>query len=268
MKDWKCLRLEVRDHVAHLVLCRPEKRNTMTIGFFGELREAAEAIDNDESVRVVVLSAQGKSFTAGLDLVEASGLWHEQSARNRHAFRRMVMALQDSFTAVEKCRKPFVAAVHGHCIGGGVDLACVCDIRMASQDAIFSIRETRMAMVADLGTLQRIASIVGQGWTRELALTGRDFDAVFAERIGFVTRVLPDREKLLEEATKLAGEIAGLSPITVQGVKETLNFSRDHGIAAGLEYVAQKNAALLPSEDLMEAFQAFMEKRKPNFKGR
>lgn len=268
MKDWKCLRLEVRGHVAHLVLCRPEKRNTMTIGFFGELREAAEAIDGDESVRAVVLSAEGKTFTAGLDLVEASGLWQEQTARSRHSFRQVVMNLQESFTSVERCRKPFVAAIHSHCIGGGVDLACVCDIRLASQDAIFSIRETRMAMVADLGTLQRIASIVGQGWARELALTGRDFDAAFAERIGFVTRVLPDREQLLQEAEKLAGEIAALSPITVQGVKETLNFSRDYGIRAGLEYVAQKNAAILPSEDLMEAFQAFMEKRKPNFKGR
>jgi enoyl-CoA hydratase len=125
-----------------------------------------------------------------------------------------------------------------------------------------------MAMVADLGTLQRIAAIIGQGWTRELALTGRDFNASLALQIGFLTHVYTDRESLLEEGLKLANEIAQLSPITVQGVKETLNFSRDFGVPAGMEFVAQKNAAILPSEDLIEAFQAFTEKRKPDFKGR
>jgi enoyl-CoA hydratase len=169
---------------------------------------------------------------------------------------------------VDRCRKPVVLAIHSHCIGGGVDLASASDIRLASEDAVFSIRETRMAMVADLGTLQRIGAIIGHGWTRELALTGRDFDAAQALEIGFVTHVFPDRATLVEEGLKLTTEIAQLSPVTVQGVKETLNFSRDFGAAAGLEFVAQKNAAILPSEDLMEAFQAFMEKRKPEFRGR
>jgi len=268
MHHWQCLRLEAKERVAHLVLNRPDKRNTMTIGFFGELREAFEKIDTDDDIRVVLVSGEGKSFTAGLDLVEASTLWQVPSARSRHAFRQMVLGLQDAFTAVERCRKPVLVAVHSHCIGGGVDLLCTCDIRLACADAVFSIRETRMAMVADLGTLQRIASVVGQGWARELALTGRDFDAAHALRIGLVTHVFPDRGRLMDEAFRMAGEIARLSPIAVQGVKETLNFSRDHGIAAGLEYVAQKNAALLPSEDLLEAFQSFMEKRDPNFKGR
>ena len=268
MHHWNCLRLEQKDQVAHLILNRPDKRNTMTISFFRELKEAFERIDADESQRVVLLSGEGKSFTAGLDLVEAASLWQEPSAKSRHAFRQMVLGLQDGITAVERCRKPVLAAIHSHCIGGGVDLICACDIRMASQDAVFSIRESRMAMVADLGTLQRIASIVGQGWARELALTGRDFDAGLAMRIGLLTHVFPDRAQLMEEAFRMAQEISRLSPITVQGVKETLNFSRDHGITAGLEYVAQKNAALLPSEDLMEAFQAFMEKRSPNFRGR
>ena len=168
---------------------------------------------------------------------------------------------------IDRCRKPVVLAIHSHCIGGGVDMACASDIRLASQDAVFSIRETRMAMVADLGTLQRIGAIIGHGWTRELALTGRDFDASQALEIGFVTHVYPDRDTLLKEASKMAVEIAQLSPITVQGVKETLNFSRNFGAVAGLEFVAQKNASILPSDDLMEAFQAFMEKRKPEYKG-
>ena len=178
------------------------------------------------------------------------------------------MDLQDSFTAVELCRKPVIAAVHSHCIGGGVDLCCVCDIRLASQDAIFSIRETRLAMVADLGTLQRITPIVGEGWARELAFTGRDFNAAHALKIGLITHMYPQRERLYEEALRMAQEIAQLSPITIQGIKETMNFSRIHGVEAGLEYVAQKNYAILPSEDIMEAFQAFMQKRKPKFTGR
>jgi enoyl-CoA hydratase len=240
----------------------------MTIQFFNELQSIFDELDNRDSVRVIVIRAEGKSFTAGLDLTEASSLWKEPSAKSRHEFRKMVMGLQDTFTAIERCRKPVIAAIHSHCIGGGVDLVSTCDIRAACKDAIFGIRETRMAMVADLGTLQRIAFIIGQGWTRELAFTGRDFDASFAQRIGFVTRVYDDRKALYEGTYELAQEIAQLSPTTVQGVKETLNFSRDHGVTAGLEYVVQKNAAILPSEDLMEAFRAFVEKRPPTFTGR
>jgi len=173
-----------------------------------------------------------------------------------------------SFTAVDRCRKPVIAAVHSHCIGGGVDLMCVCDIRLASQDAVFSIRETRLAMVADLGTLQRITPIIGEGWARELALTGRDFNAAHALKIGLITHIYPQRDRLYQEAFRMAEEISQLSPITIQGIKETMNFSRTHGVTAGLEYIAQKNSAILPSEDLMEAFQAFMQKRKPSFTGR
>jgi Delta3,5-Delta2,4-dienoyl-CoA isomerase len=268
MGPYECFRLEIRDHVGHLILSRPEKRNRMSLNFFEELREIFEKIDGDEDVRAVLVSAEGKSFTAGLDLAEAATLFQDPTAKSRHDFKRLVMRLQEPMNAVDRCRKPVIAAIHSHCIGGGVDMACVCDIRLASQDAVFSIRETRMAMVADLGTLQRIAAIIGQGWTRELALTGRDFDASQALEIGFVTHVFPDRESLLQGGLNMAREIARLSPVTVQGVKETLNFSRDFGAHAGLAFVAQKNAAILPSEDLMEAFHAFMEKRNPDFKGR
>jgi enoyl-CoA hydratase len=268
MADYECIRLEKRDYVGHLILCRPEKRNRMTLRFFEEVERVFREIDEDEDVRAVLLSAEGKSFTAGLDLVEAATLLKDPSAKSRHEFKRVILRLQGSMNAIDRCRKPVIAAIHSHCIGGGVDMACASDIRLASRDAVFSIRETRMAMVADLGTLQRIGAIIGQGWTRELALTGRDFDAEQALRIGFVTGVYPDRQALLEAGWDLAGQIARLSPVTVQGVKETLNFSRDFGAAAGLEFVAQKNAAVLPSEDLMEAVQAFLEKRNPVFKGR
>ncbi len=267
MENLECFRLEVSDHVGHLIFSRPEKRNTMSLGFFPELKTVFEHIDDQDEIRSVLISAEGKSFTAGLDLMEASSLFQEISAKNRHNFRKLIMQMQDAFSMVERCRKPVVAAIHSHCIGGGVDLTAACDIRIAARNTIFSIRETRMAMVADLGTLQRITAIVGQGWARELALTGRDFSAWEARKMGFVTHVYPCPKRVREEGLKLARQIAQLSPLTVQGVKETLNFSRDHGVAAGLEYVAQKNSAILPNEDLMEAFQAFMEKRPPKYKG-
>ncbi len=171
-------------------------------------------------------------------------------------------------TAIEKCRKPVIAAIQGHCIGGGVDLTSACDIRIATKDAIFSIRETRIGIIADIGTLQRVPYIIGQGWFRELALTGRDWSAEEALKMGYITRLCENSNALFEEARKLAEEIANLAPLAVQGIKDVVNYSRDHGVHQGLEYVAQKNAALIPNEDMIEAVSAFLEKRKPRFKGR
>jgi enoyl-CoA hydratase len=149
-----------------------------------------------------------------------------------------------------------------------VDLLSACDIRFASRDAVFSVRETRIGVIADIGTLQRLPHIIGHGWFRELALSGRDFTAEEALKMGFITRLCETREELYDEAEKLAVEIASLAPLTVQGTKDVILFSRDNGIHPGLRYVAQKNAAALLSEDLMEAIAAFMEKRKPVFKGK
>ena len=263
-----CFKVEREGHIVWVVLNRPEKRNTMTMEFFQGLSVLFQGIDEDPEIRVVVIKAEGKSFTAGLDLQEGAQLIQGGTADVREALRKKIIELQDSMTAIERCRKPVIAAIHGHCISGGIDLSSACDIRIATEDAVFSIRETKMAMVADLGTLQRLPTIIGQGWFRELALTGRDFSAEEALRMGFVTRICPDREDLYTEARKLADEIAANSPLAVQGAKDTILYTRDNGIAAGLQYVAQKNTSLLPNEDLMEAFQAFMQKRAPHFKGK
>ena len=259
---------DVEDHIAWLTLNRPEKRNVMGAAFFKELSDHLENFDNDSAVRVVVIKAEGKSFTAGTDLNEAASLLAGQGADQREDTRIKILALQDGITAVENCRKPVIAAVHSHCIGGGVDLISACDIRLATADAVFSIRETRMGIIADLGTLQRLPSIIGQGWFRELALTGRDFTAAEALQMGLLTRVCEERDALYAEAGTLASQIAECPPLTVQGVKDVILYSRDHGIDAGLNYVAQKNTAALPSEDVVEAVTAFMEKRKPDFKGK
>lgn len=268
MENKSLFQVEKIGHVAWLILNRPEQRNTMTMEFFEELTRLFEEFDANTDVRVVVIRAEGKSFTAGLDLVAAQALLGDGSAVYRDWLYRKIMELQASMTAVEKCRKPVIAAIHGHCIGGGVDLTSACDIRLASKDAVFSIRETRIGIIADIGTLQRVPSIIGQGWFRELALTGRDFTAREALQMGYITRLCEDKERLFEEARKLAEEIAGLPPLAVQGVKEVVNYSRDHGIHRGLEYVAQRNAAVVPNEDMMEAVAAFLEKRPPQFKGR
>jgi enoyl-CoA hydratase len=171
-------------------------------------------------------------------------------------------------TSIERCSKPVIAAIHSHCIGGGIDLISACDIRIATEDAVFSIRETPMGIIADLGTLQRLPDIIGHGWFRELALTGRNFSAAEALQMRLVTRLCANRDELYAEAKNLADRFAACPPLTVQGTKEVILYSRDNGIDAGLQYVAQKNAAALPSEDVVEAVTAFMEKRKPSFKGK
>jgi enoyl-CoA hydratase/carnithine racemase len=260
--------VEQEGFVCWLTLNRPEKRNAMDIEFFVELTGLFQKLDEDPEVRAVVMKGEGKAFCSGLDLGALAGLIQSTGADAREELRRLLIRAQESMTALEKCRKPVIAAVHGPCIGGAVDLLCACDIRLAARDAVFSIRETRMAMVADLGTLQRLPYIIGDGWFRELALSGRDFTAEEALRMAFVTRICDDLPSLYREAGKLASGIAACSPLAVQGVKDVVRFNRENGVRAGLEYVAQKNAAILISEDLMEAVQAFMEKRLPQFKGK
>ena len=268
MKERSPFKVETDEHVVWLTLNRPEKLNAMNLAFFEGLSKIFREFDEDPEVRVVIIKAEGESFTAGIDLFELGSLLQGNGADFREGLRKKIVQFQESMNAVEKCRKPVIAAVHSHCIGGGIDLLSACDIRMASQDAVFSIRETRVAIVADLGTLQRLPHIIGHGWFRELALTGRDFSADEALKMGFITHLCEDRNALYKKAREVASEIAACPPLTVQGVKEVILYSRDHGVGPGLEYVAQKNAAILPSEDLMEAFQAFTEKRPPQFKGK
>ena len=268
MNDNANFKVEIDHHIAWLTLNRPEKRNAMGLAFFEQIAGWFDDFDQDSDVRVVVIKAEGRSFCAGTDLKEASELLGQGSADGRDRMHQKIMELQKSLTKIERCRKPVIAAIHGHCVGGGMDMICACDVRLATKDAVFSIRETRMGIIADVGTLQRLPHIIGQGWFRELALTGRDFTASEALQMGLITRICDDRPGLYKEARNLADQILACPPLTVQGTKETIIYSRDHGVEAGLQYVAQKNAAALPSEDLFEAMNAFMEKRAPVFKGK
>jgi len=269
MIDERFFKVEKEESILWLILDRPEMRNRMPLAFFDALVPAFVAIDADPEIRVVIIRAEGPCFTVGLDLA-ASGteILGDGSALSRERFRRRILELQASTEAVDRCRVPVIAAIHGYCIGAGIDLTSACDIRLATRDAVFSVRETKIGIVADLGTLQRLPGLIGYGHFRELALTGRDFTAAEALQMGFITHLAEDREALYAEARRLAGEIAANPPLAVQGVKDVINYTRDHGIPQSLAYVAQKNAAAIPSEDLLEAVAAFLEKRKPQFKGR
>jgi enoyl-CoA hydratase len=270
------IRIDRRDHVAEVVLNTPDRLNAMSIKFFHEIKAAFEQLDLDPDVRAVVIWAEGRLFTAGLDLKEAAsgilggnagnGGGRSMGARN-YAFYRTIKELQDCFTAIAQCRKPVIAAIHSKCIGGGVDLITACDIRLCSADASFSIYETKIAIVADVGTLQRITPIVGKGMAREMALTGRFIPADRALACGLVNEVHADKNALLAGARAMADEIAANSPLAVQGVKAVLDYSDEHSTAEGLEYVAQWNSSFVQTNDVTEAVSAFIEKRPPVFKG-
>lgn len=269
MTDDKMVVIEREGHVAWLVINRPRQMNAMSMALFADLRDAMRRLEEDADIRAVVIRAEGRCFTVGLDLKEAAeDLIPNATVAGREHLRKKVHDLQECVTVFERCRKPVIAAIHGLCYGAGVDISSACDIRIAAKNAVFSIRETKVAIIADLGTLQRMPYIVGQGWFRELALTGRDFTAEEAFQMGFVTHICEDRDALYARAGDLAREIAANSPLAVEGTKEVINHTRDHGISAGLEYVAQKNAVVLYSDDLKEAMKAFSEKRPPVFTGR
>jgi enoyl-CoA hydratase len=269
------LTVEVDGHVATLWLDRPEKRNAMGPAFWSDLPVAMAAIGSDPEVRVVVLAAKGPHFCVGLDLVAMSSLMTGQgnggappsmAARARSA-RAEIRRLQASVTAVADCPVPVIAAIHGYCIGGGVDLVSACDIRLASADAIFSVREAKVAIVADVGSLQRLPHIIGKGHLAELAYTGKDIGAERARDIGLVNHVSPNTESLLADASAMAEEISANSPLAVQGTKAVLQATEGQAVDDGLEFVATWNAGFIGSNDLTEAMTAFMEKRPATFTG-
>jgi len=269
------IRIDRHQHVAEVVLNTPARLNAMSMKFFYEIKQAFQTLDLDPEVRAIVVWAEGKLFTAGLDLKEAAtgvlgggaGTGGSSAAARNYSLYRTIKDLQECFTAIVDCRKPVIAAVHNKCIGGGLDLITACDVRLCAADASFSIYETKIAIVADVGTLQRITPIVGKGMAREMAFTGRFIPAERARSCGLVNEVYPDKDALLSAARAMAAEIAANAPMAVQGVKAVLNYSEEHPTADGLEYVAQWNASFVQSNDVAEAVSAFLEKRPPTFRG-
>ena len=261
--------IELNQHIAEVRLNRPDRSNAMNEALWRELRTAFLWADATPEVRVVVLSGTGNHFCSGIDLTMLAGIEtavaHRDPARSHEALRRLILDLQDCLSSVERCRKPVLAAIHGACIGAGVDLVSCCDMRYAAHDALFSVREIALGMVADVGTLQRLPRLIADGLARELAYTGRHVDAGEAQACGLVNRVFDSSEALREGVRKIAQGIAGKSPLAIRGTKEMLNYGRDHSVTDGLNYVATWNAAMLMSTDLAESMGAMHEKRLPEF---
>mmetsp|Transcript_81336 Transcript_81336/g.143521 ORF Transcript_81336/g.143521 Transcript_81336/m.143521 type:complete len:278 (+) Transcript_81336:83-916(+) len=258
----------VSEGVYHVEMNRPANRNALSWKFWSESREVFEALARDSECRVILLSARGKSFSAGLDLTDPANQpeMHKDVARRGLKFIDHVKIMQDGITAVESCLKPIVAVIHGACIGAGVDLITAVDVRVCSKDSYFSIREAAVGLAADVGTLARLPKIVGNdSIVRELALTARDFDSSEAARMGLVSRVCDSAQEAMEDAKRMAISIAGNSPVAVVGTKKNLNYARDHTVADSLDYVRTWNASMIQTEDITKAMAATMKKQKPTF---
>ena len=266
------LTVEVKDNVAQVTLIGPGKGNAMGPEFWAEMPAVFAELDADPEVRAIVLTGSGNNFCFGLNLLTMGNtlsdtMSNEVSAKPRTDFHTHLKHLQQSITAVADCRTPTIASIHGWCIGGGVDLISAVDIRYASSNAKFSVREVKLSIVADVGSLARLPYILSDGHLRELALTGKDIDAARAEKIGLVNDVLPDAESALAAAHATAAEIAANSPLVTRGIKDVLDEQRTAEVAASLRYVAAWNSAFLPSRDLKEGISAMFSKRAPNFTG-
>ncbi|MFF7708972.1 crotonase/enoyl-CoA hydratase family protein [Pseudomonas sp. NPDC007930] len=268
MQAYHALDVQYDGAIAVVRLNRPDKRNALDQPFWDELPRLFQALDDNDAVRVVVLGAHGEHFCAGIDLAllgqVATQLGHDV-ARNARLLRRQILRFQAAFSAVAACAKPVLAAVSGHCLGAGVDLLAACDLRYCSSSARFSIKEVDMGMAADVGTLQRLPRIVGEGRLREWAYTGCTVEPAEALAAGLVNRVYGSDAELQAGVFAIARSIAAKSPLAVQGSKRMLDYMRDHRIDEGLEYVASWNAAMLQGADLKQALLAAMNRQPAVF---
>ena len=267
--EYDHVEIDVKDGVGWLWLNRPDKLNAMSEDMWTDVPAAVAELDADDSVRVIVVAGRGKAFTVGIDLMMLGSLNVDSrsEAEKRTRLYSEIKRLQRTMSAFADSPKPTIAAIHGYCLGAGIDLITACDIRLATADASFSVRETKMGLVADVGTMQRLPKIIAPGHVAELVFTGRDIDAAEAARIGLVNRVHDDADALLAAAQEMGVEIAANSPLVVQGAKRVLAAEADMSTEAALDHIALWNSAFLWSNDLNEAMTAFMEKRPPNYTG-
>ncbi len=270
-----CFDVTMDGKVAHLQLNRPDAFNSMTPEFWVELPTIVADLDDRGEARAIVISSTGKHFSAGMDLAvftgggaiggDQAGSGSTEAGRRRAQLRQTAMRLQDSFTALEKARVPVLAAIQGGCIGGAVDLVTACDLRYASADAFFCVQEINIGMTADVGTLQRLPKIIPEGIAREMAFRGHRLPASRAYQVGLVNEVFDDHEALVAGVLEIAHEIASKSPLAIWGSKEMLNYSRDHSVADGLNYIATWQTGMFQPADMMETFSAKADKREPEF---
>jgi len=260
--------LDINDGIAHLQLNRPERLNTMAPPFFPALRDAVRALNDSGEARVLVISSTGKHFCAGMALDVFGGddaLLITRTARARLNFQETLRKLIDCFSAIDEARLPVICAIQGGCIGGALDLATACDIRVCSADAFFTVQEIHVGMMADLGVLQRLMKIVPQGVAREMAYTGERVGAERALQIGLVNTVLPDAQATLAHAMQLARDIAAKSPVAIAGSKLAMNHARDHGTAASLQHMTLLQSAIFDTDEMAIAISAWKAKEAAAF---
>lgn len=276
--EYSSVRIEKGDrhpHVAQVTLIGPGPHNGMGPDFWAEMPRVMAELDADPGIRAAVIAGQGRNFSYGLDLMAMMPQFMEflpadaspDASRNERILD-FVETMRQAIDAVAAAHTPTVAAIQGRCIGGAMDLVSACDIRHGAADSTYSIREVKVGIVADMGSLGRLPHIIGQGLTRELALTGRDIDAQTALRYGLVTHVADDTAGVLDSAHATAAEIADNPPLVVRGTREVLNRGIEGPIRESNRYVATWNAGFLASADMMEAITATLEKRPAEFTGR
>ena len=272
--NYSCFDVSIANDVAHIVLNRPDKRNSMIHEFWDELPTIVQSIDQNSTARVIVLSSTGPHFTSGLDTsifgnsVENSDNPEdvEKSKRQRSAkLYDTIKHMQKSFTCLEQCRMPVIAAIQGGAIGGGVDLVTACDLRYMTEDGFLSIYEINIGMTADVGTFPRITHLLPEGIVKELAYTGRRISAQEAKQHGLVNEIYTDHEAMLEATMGIARQIATKAPLAVYGSKKIINYSRDHSTADSLDYISLWNASMLQPDEISEAFAAAQEEREGDF---
>ncbi|XP_042240294.1 delta(3,5)-Delta(2,4)-dienoyl-CoA isomerase, mitochondrial-like isoform X2 [Homarus americanus] len=257
-----------KENVFHVQLNRPDKLNALNKVLWREIGECFNQLADDSDCRAVVLTAAGRMFTSGIDLSDLAMLAgivmsDDDLARKCRAMRKVITTYQESFTSLEKCSKPIIAAVHNACVGGGIDLICSADIRYCSSDAWFQVKEVDVGLAADVGTLQRLPKIIGnESLVRELSFSARKMFSSEALQCGFVSRIFADKESLVEGALDMASTIASKSPVAVQTTKMALVHARDHSVQEGLDYIGNLNMSMLQSEDVRIAAMAEMSKGK------
>ncbi len=262
-------KVTIQDKLANVAFNRPEKANALNMDAWKEMRDIFTQMHEDKSVRAIILSGEGKHFCAGIELETLMNVQSSEEdchAKVREGIRDMILTLQDCITSIERCKKPVIAAIHKGCIGGGVDIVSACDMRYCTEDAYFTIKEIDLGLVADIGTMQRLPTILNPGRMAEMAYTGRKVFGPEAQKIGLVNEVYSSKEEMIASVTELCKLIASKSPLVVRGIKEALLYKRDHTVKDSLDQIAIYNSAMLISADLMESFQSFMMKKEPEYK--
>jgi enoyl-CoA hydratase len=267
MDKLSCFSLSIEQHIAHLVLNRPEAMNTMHPTFWRELHDVLTDIHKAGTARALVISSTGNHFSAGMDLQTFGSAiqMDDSSAEGRSAVYDLLTDMQHTFTLLEELRIPVIAAIQGGCIGGAVDMVTACCMRYASADAFFCIQEINIGMVADVGTLQRLPKLLPMALVKELAYTGRRLSADKAMAHGLVNEVLPTHEAAVAAALQAAKEIASKPPVAIWGTKQVLHYARDHSTEDSLRHMGWLQGAIWSNANVREAISAMQQKREANY---